>query len=31
MERPLYPAVAAYYQHLGQHAGFKTFALDGHD
>jgi glutathione S-transferase len=28
MERPPYPAVAAYYQRLGQHPGFKTFALD---
>ena len=31
MERPPYPAIAAYYQRLSQHAGFKTFALDGHD
>ncbi|MBK3472183.1 glutathione S-transferase [Pseudomonas sp. PA-7-1E] len=31
MERPPYPAIAAYYQRLSQHAGFKTFALDGHN
>ena len=31
MERPPYPAIAAYYQRLTQHAGFKTFALDGHN
>ncbi|WP_347169483.1 glutathione S-transferase family protein [Pseudomonas salmasensis] len=31
MERPPYPAIAAYYQRLSQHAGFKVFALDGHN
>jgi glutathione S-transferase len=31
MERPAYPAIAAYYQRLGQHQGFQLFALDGHN
>ncbi|WP_338478279.1 glutathione S-transferase family protein [Pseudomonas trivialis] len=31
MRRPHYPAVAAYYQRLARHAGFHTFALDGHN
>ncbi|MBN2992793.1 glutathione S-transferase C-terminal domain-containing protein, partial [Pseudomonas cedrina subsp. fulgida] len=31
MARPPYPAIAAYYQRLAQHAGFHTFALDGHN
>src|SRR5471030_2816554 len=31
MERPPYPAVAAYYQRLSQRPGFQTFALGGHN
>ncbi|MFL1418304.1 glutathione S-transferase family protein [Pseudomonas fildesensis] len=31
MERPAYPAVAAYYQRLSSHPGFQAFALDGHN
>ena len=31
MARPAYPAIAAYYQRLGQHHGFQLFALDGHN
>ncbi|WP_460134521.1 glutathione S-transferase family protein [Pseudomonas sp. S1_E04] len=31
MAHPPYPAIAAYYERLSQHAGFKTFALDGHN
>ncbi|OPA85454.1 glutathione S-transferase [Pseudomonas fluorescens] len=31
MEHPPYPAIAAYYERLSQHQGFKTFALDGHN
>jgi glutathione S-transferase len=31
MEHPPFPAVAAYYERLSQHAGFKAFALDGHN
>lgn len=31
MERPLYPAVAAYYERLSGRAGFRAFALNGGD
>lgn len=30
-EHPPYPAIAAYYERLRQHQGFKNFALDGHN
>jgi glutathione S-transferase len=31
MERPYYPAIAAYHERLREHSGFRTFALNGGD